>query len=299
MVDRTMRGLYPILAMPFDDQGRIDTEDLQREVEFALDNGAHGVGIALGSEIMMLSEAERDLAITTVVGQVNGRVSVVVNTGAQATEVAVQYSRNAEELGANAVMVMPPTNAGSSDLVRDYFARISDAINVPIFIQDTAAAPVAPSTQVQMAREISNVAYSKVEVPPSPPRVTEAVALAGDDLIVFGGIGGTAFVEELRRGAVGTMPHTAFPDFFRRIWDLFQEGDDKGTTKEFHRLLPLLRATSHGNGGSNMYLVKELLRLRGVFKAVNIRFPLAPPDDLAYAELRELVESMELTAARV
>ena len=106
MVDRTMRGLYPILAMPFDDQGHIDTEDLQREVEFALDNGAHGVGIALGSEIMMLSETERDLAITTVVGQANGRIPVVVNTGPQASEVAVQYSRNAEELGANAVMVI-------------------------------------------------------------------------------------------------------------------------------------------------------------------------------------------------
>ena len=43
MVDRGMRGVYPILAMPFDEQSRIDVEDLQREVEFAIDAGVKGV----------------------------------------------------------------------------------------------------------------------------------------------------------------------------------------------------------------------------------------------------------------
>ena len=83
MVDRTMRGVYPILAMPFDEQSRIDVEDLQREVDFAIEAGVHGVGIAMASEIFKLSESERDLATTTVVEQVRGRVKVVVNTGAR------------------------------------------------------------------------------------------------------------------------------------------------------------------------------------------------------------------------
>jgi len=110
-----MKGVYPILAMPFDEQSRIDVEDLQREVDFAIDAGVHDVGITMASEIFKLSECERDLATTTVVEQVRGRVKVVVNMGAPGTDLAVRYSLRAEELGADVVMVIPP-----SALVREY-----------------------------------------------------------------------------------------------------------------------------------------------------------------------------------
>ena len=150
MVDRTMRGVYPILAMPFDEQSRIDVEDLQREVDFAIEAGVHGVGIAMASEIFKLSETERDLATTTVVEQVRGRVKVVVNTGAPGTDLAVQYSLRAEELGADAVMVIPPSAPPTTGAhVREYYRRISDAIGVPIFIQDITGASVAPTLAVQ------------------------------------------------------------------------------------------------------------------------------------------------------
>ena len=82
MVDRSMRGLFPILAMPFDAHDDIDVEDLQREVDFAIDAGVDGLGIAFGSEVNRLSEDERGLAARTVIAQAAGRVPVVVNTGA-------------------------------------------------------------------------------------------------------------------------------------------------------------------------------------------------------------------------
>ena len=87
-----MRGLYPILAMPFDSNDQVDVEDLQREVDFVIDKGVHGIGIANASEIYKLSEAERDLVIQTVVGQNRGRVPVVVNTGAPSTIVTIHLS---------------------------------------------------------------------------------------------------------------------------------------------------------------------------------------------------------------
>ena len=58
MVDRTLSGVYPVLYMPFDDRSRIDVEDLRKEVEFVVAAGLAGVGIAMGSEIFKLSEAE-------------------------------------------------------------------------------------------------------------------------------------------------------------------------------------------------------------------------------------------------
>ena len=89
-----MKGLFPILATPFDGADRIDEEDLRREVDFVIELGAHGVGIAFASEVVKLSEAERDVATRTVVEQAGGKGArpVVVNTGAPSTAVTVQYS---------------------------------------------------------------------------------------------------------------------------------------------------------------------------------------------------------------
>ncbi len=295
MPDRTMTGLYPILAMPFDEGGRIDVEDLRREVEFAVGHGVHGVGIAMASEIFKLSEAERDLATVTVVEQARGRVKVVVNSGAQGTDLAVQYSRRAEELGADAVMVAPPSvMALTGDELRLHFQSISDAIDVPIFMQDQPTAPVPPSLAARIARESENGCYAKVESPPTAPRVAQAVEEGGGALIVFGGAGGNMLIEELRRGAVGTMPHCAAPELFRRVWDLYQEGAETEAQREFNRFAPLLRTISQGGGASSIGVVKEILRLRGVFKAAQVRQPATPLDALTAREVRSALEDLDI-----
>ena len=140
--------------MPFDVEDDIDLEDLEREVEFAIDSGVDGLGIALGSEIFKLSESERDLVISTVVRQSRGRVKIVVNTGAQGTDLTVNYSQRAQEFGANAVMIVPPIQVPLDDsIIREYYRMISDAITIPIFIQDFSSMPVSPPLAVQIFLE--------------------------------------------------------------------------------------------------------------------------------------------------
>lgn len=140
MAEGVMRGIVPILLTPFDDDGRIDEESLRSEVEFTLEAGVHGLGLALGSEFLKMSEDERRRVTRVVVEQVRGRVPVVVNTGAQSNVVAALYSRQAEELGASAVMCMPPSTGVSGTEMRSYFKAISDAVRVPVWIQDTTGA---------------------------------------------------------------------------------------------------------------------------------------------------------------
>ena len=299
MVDRTMTGFYPILSMPFDDQGRIDVEDLQKEVDFCIQGGAHGVGVAMASEIYKLSEAERDLATRTVVEQSAGRAKVVINTGAQGTDLTIQYSQRAQELGADATMIAPPTMMGAtSNDIREFYRRVSDAIDIPIFIQDISNAQVPPALAAQIAKESEQACYAKVEVAPTAPRVAEANRLGGDDLIIFGGAGGNFFIEELRRGAVGTMPYACVPEMFRKVWDLYQDGKEDEAVQEFDRHVPLLKTLGQGMGIAN-YLSKEVLRLRGVFKSVNVRHPASPPDDRTFNEIRRIVERLELAPVSV
>src|SRR3954453_12319634 len=215
-----MQGIFPILATPFDRLERIDTDSLCSLVDYTIDAGVHGLGIALGSGILKLTESERDLVISTVVNHVRGRVPVVVNTGAQASITAAFYSRRAEELGASAVMCMPPSPVTGSE-TRSYFKAISDAINVPIFIQDTLTTPLSATVIRQMAEESQHVRYAKIESPPQPAQVAAAVAASKDLVTIFGGAGGTFLLEELRRGSVGTMPWPSQPRTFIRIWELW------------------------------------------------------------------------------
>jgi 4-hydroxy-tetrahydrodipicolinate synthase len=208
---------------PFDPEGRVDAESLRRVVEFNIGAGVHGLGIALGSEIFKLNEAERDLVTTAVVGQTGGRVPVIVNTGAASTSLAVFYSKNAEELGADAVMVTPPMGlaAPGPEETRSYYRALSDALSIPIVVQDHAGAQVPPVLLNAIACESERVLYCKVETMPTPQRVAQAVRETQGRVGILGGAGGNFFIEEMRRGSTGIMPSCSQPAAYVRIWDLF------------------------------------------------------------------------------
>src|SRR5262245_15527096 len=108
MTPTPLQGVVPILVTPFDDKGRIDEDSLASLVEFNIEAGVHGLGVALGSEMFKLTEAERALVTRRVIETARARVPIVINTGASGTDLAVGYSRSAEEIGADALMIMPP-----------------------------------------------------------------------------------------------------------------------------------------------------------------------------------------------
>jgi dihydrodipicolinate synthase/N-acetylneuraminate lyase len=291
-----MRGIVPILLTPFDEQERIDEESLRSEVDFLIAAGVHGVGIALGSEIQKLTDAEREAVIRIVVGQVRKRVPVVVNTGAQASFTAALYSRQAEDLGADAVMCLPPSQSSASE-VRAYFRSISDAVSVPIFIQDQQTAPVAAGLIRDIADAAPMVKYAKVESPPQALNVQRAVELAGDEVQIFGGAGGTFFVEELRRGSVGTMPWPSQPHAFVQIWDAWQSGKQQLAREiHAHEIVPLARLANTGlRTGHTIH--KELLRRSGVIRCAVVRGPSDPLDEVTARELDEICDQLELPSA--
>ena len=293
MIDRSMAGVYPILQMPYDAGLRVDEEDLRREVDWAIDCGVDGVCVAVASEVYKFTEAERDLILETVVDQVRGRVKVVMNTGAEGTDVAVFYSRRAEELGADALMVRPPTYvACDADETALYFTTVADAVGVPIFIQDQTPAPVSPALAVRLAGERENLCYYKTEARPTVPRLAEAVKLRGDSgLIIFGGMGGVFLLEEARRGAVGTMPACTMPDVFVSIWRTWCSGDLEGAEREFHKYAALLRTLEQGIGPA-AWMYKHILKRRGIFKSAATRRPAPRPDDEQYRELDQLLDEV-------
>ncbi|MCY4116712.1 MAG: dihydrodipicolinate synthase family protein [Caldilineaceae bacterium] len=293
MTGRAMQGVFPILVTPLDEGSQIDEESLRRLIEFNLEAGVHGLGVALGSEVFKLTEAERDAVTGIVVDQVAGRVPVVINTGAQGTDLAVHYSRMAEANGADALMVLPPSFFPvGADEIAAYYRAISDAVPLPIFIQDVPASPIAPVLARRLAEAGEWVRYIKVESLPVVERVAAMASQAGEGLTIFGGAGGGFFIEELRRGSVGTMPFCTQPEAFVDIWDRMRAGDEAGARETFDRYLqPVARFSAQGSG--LFYAVhKEILRHRGVIRTAKVREPAPPLDDMTREELALLLAEL-------
>jgi dihydrodipicolinate synthase/N-acetylneuraminate lyase len=293
MKTETMQGVFPILVTPFDESGRIDEESLRSLVDFNLAGGVHGLGVAIGSEMFKFSEAERAEVTRIVIDAVAGRVPVVINTGAGGTDLAVYYSRMAEDAGADALMIIPPSflPAGPAEVL-EYYRVISAAVSIPIFLQDTPAAAISPALARRIAQACEHVRFIKVETLPVTAKVADMVEGAGDLLTVFGGAGGTYFIEELRRGVLGTMPFCSQPAAFVEVWNLFLAGDAAAARVVFDRtIMPVNRLAAQG--GDLFYRVhKELLVRQGVIRSATVRAPTVPIDAVTRREIDELIAGL-------
>ncbi len=294
-----LHGIVPILVTPFDDTERVDTESLRREVEFNIAAGVHGLGIALGSEVYKLADDERELVVATVIDQARGRIPVIMNTGAAATNIAVRYSQQAEAAGAAAVMCTSPGPGLPAGELRHYYQSISDAVRIPVMIQDTATNHVPAALMRSIAESAERVRYAKVESSPPARRVYDAVQACGPLVAIFGGAGGGALLQELRRGSLGTMPWPSTPAAFVAVWDHWHAGDREAALQAFEqRLAPLGRLSIQGIGGGHI-LHKELLRRQGVIATAHVRRPSDEIDPLFYEELDEVCARLGIgTGAR-
>jgi len=287
MADRSMTGVFPVLHIPYDSRGNVDDENLRGQVDLCVDAGVDGVAVAMGSSVVNLTEAERDSVLTSVVDQVKDRVKVVMNTGAESTDVALYLSRRAEALGADALMVWLPTYfpAGQTEQV-EYFLTIATMVDLPIFIQDQPSSPCPPGMMLRLADEHENLCYAKVETPPTPSRMAELARMRTGALpVIFGGYGGLFTVEEFRRGAVGTFPSGAMPESFVRMWRLWQQGDEAEAGEEFRRCEGLLRLMVMAGPMQFGSVYREMLVRRGLARSPSNRGPASPLDPQYIGEL--------------
>lgn len=293
MSKQKIEGIVPILITPFDESGRIDEDSLRRLIDFNIEGGVHGLGVALGSEIFKLNEAERDLVTRVVVDHVRGRVPVIINSGASGTDLAVQYSKAAEAAGADALMVIPPhfMPASAAEIV-DYYRTIDAAVGIPVILQDIPQAPVPPAMALRLAESCRNITHIKVETFPITTKVAEMAAGVGDKLAIFGGAGGSYFIEEMRRGAIGTMPFCSQPAAFVATWDRFRAGDEAGARRVFDANIMAVNRLGAQGGDLFYHVHKQLLVRLGIIRTAHVRSPTIVVDPTTQREIDELLEGL-------
>jgi len=295
---KKMRGIFAIPQTPFkrSEKGylELDEESLRREINFCIEAGAHGIVMpVLASEFPVLCEDERKRIAEIVVNETKGRIPTVIGVAGVNTRIAVDLSKHAQEVGSAAVIAMPPyVSKLSFEQIYEYYKAISDAVNIPVFIQNAGTpfgTALAPSFVAKLVKEIRNVKYVKEETPPEGHSITAVLENCGEDVMgVFGGAGGRYLIEELKRGAAGNMPACGFTDILVEIYNFYSRGDEEGA-RELHReFLPLLNLTV-GEGA----IMKEVLRRRGVLRTTYSRILQPKLDKYDLAELEMNLRAVE------
>ncbi len=264
------RGSFAIPMTPFDDKDRIDEDVLRAEVEFCVQAGVGGLMTPLlVSEFMALSEDERRLMMRIPVEQAKGRVPVIVNVAAENTPLAVSYAHYAMQIGADGVIAMPPYALRPDwEIIFDYFKAISDAVSVPVWIQNAGIVSLTTDQLVKLCEQIEHVSWVKEEVEPSPRMIAALVARNSPHVKgVMGGVGGRYLITEWARGSKGCIHACQFCDVLQDVWNLLEAGQLTEAGDLFEKLLPGLVL----EGMLGMAFSKEIMIRRGVFKNNRMR----------------------------
>jgi len=290
------RGVYAILATPFDLERKVDIQSLESLVEFEIKAGVHGITIlGILGEVHRLSDEERSIVTSTVVKAADGRVPIISGTGASGTDVAKLYTKQAEELGVSGVMIAPPRLVKpNDDAIVAYFSEIAKECTVPIIVQDEPATYGINFSVELIARlsKIEHVRYIKLEDPPTPMKISKIKVAVDNDFGIFGGLGGVYCYEELERGATGIMTGFAYPEFLCQIYSLMESGNSEKARKLFYEILPIIRYEAQPL--VSLAIRKEILKKRGAIKHSVTRPPSTKLDNVDLRELDEIISALKL-----
>jgi 4-hydroxy-tetrahydrodipicolinate synthase/2-keto-3-deoxy-L-arabinonate dehydratase len=222
---------------------------------------------------------------------------VIVTTTHFSSRVCAERSRQAEAMGAAMVMAMPPYHGASIRVPEpasfDFFRVVSDAIGIPIMIQDApvAGTPLSAPFLARMAREIEQVAYFKIETPGAANKLRELIALGGDAVEgPWDGEEAITLLPDLDAGATGSMTGGAYPDGLRPIVAAHLAGRREQAIAGYERWLPLI---NYENRQCGLLAAKALMKEGGVIACEAPRHPILPLSPATRAGLIETARRLD------
>ena len=293
-----LSGVLPVVQLPYHDDETIDWQTLRREVDFVFQNGAHGIVAAMVTEVLRLTDAERDELTVRLVEFAGGRGPVVASVGAESSWQAARHARATEQAGAAALMAIPPTNTrASASEVISYYERILAATSVPLVVQDASGyvgTPLPIAAQADLFRRHPERVMFKPEAQPLGQNLSLLREATEGKAAIFEGSGGIALLDLYRRGLADTMPGAEIVWAIRAEWDALEAGDLVRATALQGLIAPLV-SLQYGLDGF-LSIEKLLLHRQGIFPNRLVRGPVGFKLDAAtenevlrlFAALREL-----------
>ena len=272
------RGVFPVVPTTFTPSGELDLPSQLRCVDFMIDAGSNGLCILANfSEQFVLADDEREVLTKAILEHVAGRVPVIVTTTHFSTRVCIERSRRAQAMGAAMVMVMPPYHGATirvpEGAILAFYAALSDALRIPIMIQDApvSGTVLSASLLARMAGEIEQVAYFKIETTGAASKLRELIRLGGAAIEgPWDGEEAITLLPDLDAGATGSMTGGGYPDGIRRIIDAYLAGRREDAIAEYTRWLPLINFENRQGG---LLSAKALMQEGGVIACEAPRQP--------------------------
>jgi 4-hydroxy-tetrahydrodipicolinate synthase len=274
----TFLGSYTVMVTPFTEDGSaIDTKALERFLDWQLEVGVPGI-IVLGStgEFLTVSDDERTQLVEATIRHIGGRIPVLVGTMNAYTPNAVRYSREAERLGADGLMIVPPYYyTPTEDEIFGYYEAISESVQIPIMLYNnpvTSNVDMSAKLVGKLTRAFENIRYIK-EASLDVARVFDVIEETDGVMNVFAG---ERIVESFLLGAVGYVnPYGNYiPRASYRIWDYLVEGriEDARKVQRQINAIDHIIAAGHPTYGHQCY--SKALAAAAGYPVGDVRAPL-------------------------
>jgi 4-hydroxy-tetrahydrodipicolinate synthase len=268
-------GSITALVTPFKD-GAVDEAAFRAFINWQIEQGTHGlVPVGTTGESPTLSHKEHDRVIEICVDEVKGRVPVIAGAGSNSTEEAIGFSKHAEKVGADAVLIVTPYyNKPTQEGLYQHFKAINDAIGLPIIIYNIPGRSVIDMSVETMARlyELKNIVGVK-DATANLARTSLQRQAMGPDFIQLSGEDATAlgFMAHGGHGCISVTSNVA-PRLCAEMQEACLKGDYATALKIQDRLMPL-----HNNLflETNPSPVKYAASVLGLMKD-DVRLPLIP-----------------------
>ncbi|MGH6875315.1 MAG: 4-hydroxy-tetrahydrodipicolinate synthase [Aestuariivirgaceae bacterium] len=282
-----IKGSITALITPMAD-GHVDEKAFRQLIDWQIREGTLGlVPVGTTGESPTLTEDEHKRIVEIAVEQSDGRVPVIAGTGSNSTQEALDYTRHAKDVGADAALIVVPYyNKPTQDGIYAHFRTIADAIDIPILVYNVpgrTVASITPETLARLASDCPNVVGTK-DATADLTRPSKQRLLSGQDFIQLSGEDGTALGFNAH-GGTGCISVTAnvAPRLCAEFQNATLAGDYHKAIKIQDRLMPLHAALFVETSPSP---VKYAASLLGLCRA-DVRLPLVEPGDGCKKQVRE------------
>ena len=282
-------GVATALITPFSPDGSVNYAKLEELINKQIEDGVDGLVICgTTGESATLTEKEHMDVIRESVKFVNGRVPVIAGTGSNCTQTAIEMSKEAEEYGADGLLLVSPYyNKATAEGMYEHFADTANAVNIPVVLYNIpgrAGVNIEPETVYRLAKDVKNIVAVK-EASGNISNIAKIAALTADlDFDIYSGNDDqvVALCAMGGKGVISVVSHI-IPKEMQDLVMSFRNGDAKKALEIQNKYLSLINTLFID---VNPIPVKEAMNLLG-YEVGGYRKPLTPMSDAHREILRK------------
>lgn len=184
-------GAGVALVTPFKEDLSVDYDQLEKFIDFQIDNGTDSIVICgTSGEASTMSHHEQIEVVSACVSHVNGRVPVIAGAGANCTDEALNLAKRSEKAGADGLLVVTPYyNKATQKGLEEYYTTVGNSVDIPIIMYNVpgrTGTNIQPATAVKIAKSVDNIVAIK-EASGDIGQVATLAALADGCLDIYSG----------------------------------------------------------------------------------------------------------------